>query len=407
MTHSLKILFLEDNEDDVALLKRSLHKSNLLFISSLATNRDEFVEKLSSFVPDIILSDHSLPQFNSLSALEIVKENCPHVPFVLVTGSVSEEFAVQCIKGGAADYVLKDNLIRLPSIIESALNKKELKTENSIIKGLNNELQNANDIIAQKNKDITDSITYAQRIQQAILPERKLLYRNFPESFILYKPKDIVSGDFYWFTEYKGKFIIAVSDCTGHGVPGSLLSMIGYHLLKNAVYLKDLIDPAEILNEIDCGFRDIFEIGKGSEVINDGMDIAICVIDKAASNLTFSSARRPLYIIKDRTLIEIKGSLLPIGGDHGDNYEKHSFHSETINIEKGDRYFMFTDGFADQFGGDKHKKLKVSGFKELLLKLSDQKMPVYKTMVNDFFEEWKRDEEQTDDILVIGFEVNE
>jgi len=403
MSNELKILFLEDNEDDLVLLERSLRKSNVFFVSSHAANREEFVEKLSSFLPDIILSDHSLPQFNSLSALEIVKETCPHVPFVLVTGTVSEEFAVKCIKGGAEDYVLKDNLIRLPAIIESAINKKELKSENTVVKRLNQKLQNANEVIAQKNKDITDSITYAKRIQQAILPEKKLLYRNFPESFILFKPKDIVSGDFYWFAEYRDKFIVAVSDCTGHGVPGSLLSMIGYHLLKNAVYLKDLVDPAEILNEIDRGFREVFGIGTGSEAINDGMDIAISVIDKAASTLTFSSARRPLFIIRDKELIEVKGSTLPIGGVQ---YERVSYYNEAINVQQGDRFFMFTDGFADQFGGDKGKKLKISGFKDLLVKLGGKEINACKAIIDGFFETWRRNEEQTDDVLVIGFEMN-
>jgi sigma-B regulation protein RsbU (phosphoserine phosphatase) len=403
MQEELKILFLEDNEDDVVLVQRALRRSNFSFSASHASNKDEFLKNLSSFSPDIILSDHTLPQFDSLSALEIVKENYPHIPFILVTGSVSEEFAVQCIKSGAEDYVLKSNLIKLPSIIESAINKKDLKTENTVIKSLNKQLKNASEIIAQKNKDITDSITYARRIQKAILPDKKLLYPHLPESFILYKPKDIVSGDFYWFAEHKGKIIIVVSDCTGHGVPGSLLSMIGYHLLKNAVYLKNIIDPAGILNEINSGFRDIFEINKHTEVINDGMDIAICTIDKKKSNLLFSSAKRPLYIIKNKNLIEVKGSSFPIGGDH---YVRHPYKNESIAIEKDDRYYMFTDGFADQFGGHSKKKLKTTGFKELLIGLGEYKMIAQKKILDEYFEKWKRNEEQTDDILVAGFKVD-
>ena len=170
MEDELKILFLEDNLDDLMLVQRALRKSNFHFNPSHASNKEEFITNLSTFSPDIILSDHSLPQFDSLSALEIVKEHYPHIPFILVTGSVSEEFAVKCIKSGAEDYILKDNLIKLPSIIESAINKKDLKNENAIIKSLNEKLKDANEIIAQKNKDVTDSITYAQRIQRAILP---------------------------------------------------------------------------------------------------------------------------------------------------------------------------------------------------------------------------------------------
>jgi len=402
MTEALKILFLEDNEDDLALVQRSLRKSNFLFNAKHAANRDEFVTSLSSFSPDIILSDHTLPQFDSLSALKIVKEYYPHIPFILVTGSVSEEFAVKCIKSGAEDYVLKNNLIKLPSIIENAINKKDLKTENTVIKNLNEKLKNANETIAQKNKDITDSIKYAQRIQRAILPDKRLLNRYLPQSFILYKPKDIVSGDFYWFVEYNGKFIIAVCDCTGHGVPGSLLSMIGYHLLKNTVYLKNIADPAGILNEMNNGFRDIFEIGKRDEAINDGMDIAVCTIDKVNSNLLFSSAKRPLYILKNKALTEVKGSTLPIGGGHS---ERHPYKNESVSIEKGDRFYMFTDGFADQFGGDNQKKLKTTGFKDLLINLGEQSMPSHEKVLGDYFEKWKQGQEQTDDILVAGFEI--
>src|ERR1700722_1488409 len=383
MKEELKILFLEDNNDDLALIQRALRKSNFIFNSSHASNRDEFISNLSSFGPDIILSDHTLPQFDSLSALEIVKEQYPYIPFILVTGSVSEEFAVKCIKGGAEDYVLKSNLLKLPSIIENALGKKELKTENITVRNLNEKLKNANEIIAQKNKDITDSINYAQRIQSAILPSERLLNRYFPGSFILYKPKDIVSGDFYWFTELDGKFIIAVCDCTGHGVPGSLLSMMGYHLLKNTVHLKNIVDPAGILNEVNKGFSDIFGIGTNDDAINDGMDISVCSIDKANSKLTFSGAKRPLYIIKNKTLLEVKGSPFPIGGGH---YERHPYENEEIKIEKGDRYYMFTDGYADQFGGDNHKKLKSVGFKNLLIDHAEQSIQTQKKILDDYFE---------------------
>jgi sigma-B regulation protein RsbU (phosphoserine phosphatase) len=399
----LKILFLEDDADDVQLIERSLRKSNFIYKVAHASNKEEFVVNLASFSPDIILSDHSLPQFDSLSALQIVRENYSHIPFILVTGSVSEEFAVKCIKSGAEDYVLKDNLIRLPSIIESAISKKNLKTENNLVKKLNSKLRIANEEIAQKNKDITDSITYARRIQRAILPDKKQLSKYFPESFILYKPKDIISGDFYWFEEHNGKLIIAVGDCTGHGVPGALLSMIGYHLLKNAVYLKNITDPASILNEMSNGFNNVFDIGKRDEPINDGMDISICSIDKKNESLLFSSARRPLYIIKNEKLTEVKGSLVPIGGNQ---YEKYSYKNQEFIIEKGDKFYMFTDGFADQFGGNLRKKMKTIGFKDLLLRLNDEKMSLNKRALKEYLNAWKRDEEQTDDILIVGFEIS-
>jgi sigma-B regulation protein RsbU (phosphoserine phosphatase) len=402
MGHDLKILFLEDNKDDYALVQHALHQSNFMFKGKLATNKDEFIDSLTSFEPDVILSDHTLPQFDSLSALKIVKDKYPHIPFILVTGSVSEEFAVKCIKTGAEDYILKDNLIKLPSIVENAIHKKELKTENRIIKSLNERLKNAYDIIAQKNKDITDSITYAKRIQKAILPDKKQFYRSLPESFILYKPKDIISGDFYWFAEHAGKSIIAVSDCTGHGVPGALLSMIGYHLLNNILFLKNISSPADILNELNAGFTEVFKTEKDEDPIHDGMDIAIYSVDKTTMTGTFSAARRPLYIVRGNDIIELKGSPLPIGGGYD---ERIHYTNEVVKIEKGDKFYLFTDGYADQFGGKHRKKLKITGFKELILKHHSLKMSLQKKRLNDEIEKWKNEEEQTDDILVLGFEI--
>ena len=400
---SLKILFLEDNEFDLELIQRELRRSNILFTFQLATNREEFIEWLASFSPDLILSDHSLPQFDSISALKIVRDNYPHIPFILVTGSVSEEFAVRCIKNGAEDYILKSNLIRLPSLIENAMNKKNLKIENDVIKNLNEELKHTQQIISQKNKDITDSIKYAKQIQNSILPDKRLFSRTFPEAFIIYKPKDIVSGDFYWFAEYKNRFLIAVGDCTGHGVPGALLSMIGYHLLNNIIYLRNIIQPEAVLEELNKGIRDIFKQGKKNNTVNDGMDIVFCSFDNKNSTLEYAGAKRPVYIIRKNELEEIKGSSFSIGGIQNGicNYK-----STVVQLQQGDKIYMFTDGYTDQFGGTKNKKIKTQRFQEILLEMNAVKMVSQKKILSDFVDEWKKGYDQTDDILVIGIEVN-
>jgi len=402
MKNDLKILFLEDNPTDVMLIQKTLRKS-FHFNASHASNREEFITQLFSFSPDIILSDHSLPQFDSLSALEIVKENSPTVPFILVTGSVSEEFAVRCIKSGAENYVLKDNLMRLPLIIENALSKRELETENSVIKSLNKKLENLYQLIAQKNKDITDSIVYSQRIQKAVLPNANRLQDYLPNSFILYKPKDIISGDFYWFSSHKDTIIMAVSDCTGHGVPGALLSITSCGFIKNSIYLKRKHTPADILNELNTTFCDIFSTGnEQSDPIYDGMDIAVCSYNKSDRTLVFSGAKRPLYILHDGELIEHKCSMQPIGY----SYNARELYNDThIKLEQHDRVYMFTDGFADQFGGNHGKKLKSSSFKTMLLKMKDIPMANQGTYLGEEFDLWRSGEQQTDDVLVMGFEV--
>jgi serine phosphatase RsbU (regulator of sigma subunit) len=402
MKDDLKILFLEDNPDDALLIQRTLKRS-MSFNASYASNRDEFVTQLFSFEPDIVLSDHSLPQFDSLSALEIVKENAPSTPFILVTGSVSEEFAVTCIKSGAENYVLKDNLMRLPSIIENALNKKDLKSENTVVKSLNQKLENLYKIIAQKNKDIIDSITYSQRIQQAILPKPEKLNDILPKSFILYKPKDIISGDFFWFSEQYGTVMLVVSDCTGHGVPGALLSMAGCGFVKISIFLKEKHNAADILNDLNHTFCDVFGIAEENDSpIHDGMDISVCSFNKAQRTIDFSAARRPMYLLRNGEVQEFKSSMHAIGYSY---LQREPYVNLHLKLEKGDRVYMCTDGFADQFGGVDGKKFKSSTLKSMLVEMKDIPIVEQKDRLEMEFNKWKDKDPQTDDVLIMGFEV--
>lgn len=400
MKNPYKILFLEDNENDVMLIEKTLKKS-ISFEAEHATNKQEFISKLSSFAPDIILSDHSLPQFDSLSALEIVKQTSPKTPFILVTGSVSEEFAVTCIKNGAENYILKDNLIRLPSAVEHAMSKKELKTENAVIKGLNQKLEKLYALIRQKNKDVTDSMNYSQHIQQAMLPNIEKVTQVFPNSFILNKPKDIISGDFYWFCEHNHTRIMAVGDCTGHGIPGALLSIASCVFLKNSIYDREKDNAADILNDLNDVFCNTFNVSAENAMM-DGMDIAVCTLFKNRMKLNFSSARRPIYILRDNNIYEFKSSSQPIGY----SYRKREPYSNTeIPVKKKDRIYMFSDGFTDQFGGANGKKFKSSGFRSLILKMQEVPMTEQANYLNNELQKWRTKEEQTDDILIMGFEI--
>lgn len=401
---NIKILFLEDNEFDLELIKRELLNASISFTYRLSATKEEFIDSLSTFFPDIILSDHSLPQFDSLSALRIVKENYPHIPFVLVTGSVSEEFAVTCIKEGAEDYILKRNLMRLPSLIANVMNKTHLKKEFDIIKSLNEELRKTQQIISQKNKDITDSIEYARQIQNSILPEKRLFLKMFPEAFILYRPKDIVSGDFYWFTEYNDNYLVAIGDCTGHGVPGAMLSMIGYHMLNNIIHLRNITRPQLVLEELNRGICEVFKQGKSGSSISDGMDISFCSIDNKNNTLEYAGARRPVYIVGKNGFMQIKGCPFSIGGMQS---EKLRYKNNTVKLDQGDKIYMFTDGYTDQFGGKNNKKMKARKFREILKEISAAKMSTQKRILNDYFNEWKNGFEQTDDILVVGIEIQQ
>jgi DNA-binding NtrC family response regulator len=231
---SIKILLLEDNPADAELIRRELARSGMHFSMHVADSREGFIIGLNNFEPDIILSDHSLPSFNSLEAFAIVNKNY-NIPFVLVTGSVSEEFAVTCMKAGVSDYIIKGSLTRLPGAINNILSGNILKKEKEAVEELHRQLKHAFKEIEEKSKSLTDSIIYARRIQDALLPESNRLEDLVTDSFIFSQPKDIVSGDFYWFEKHEDHLLIAVADCTGHGVPGALMSVVGTSLLNKIV----------------------------------------------------------------------------------------------------------------------------------------------------------------------------
>lgn len=256
--------------------------------------------------------------------------------------------------------------------------------------------------LQEQNNDIKDSIHYAQRIQQSILQTPDQLKNIFSNSFLLYKPKDIVSGDYYWFYEDTSYKYIAVVDCTGHGVPGAMMSMVANSIFKEVFINQKISEPATILNALD------FELEKAvnknqDQNFNDGMDIALVRISKINNTLEFSGAFRSILIVRKNTVIELKGNRYPIG--FYSDIEKQ-FNTEKFELQRGDSVYMYTDGFIDQFGGEKQKKLNKSNFKDLLLTIGDMTMSEQEAFLEYSFNNWKQDLEQTDDVLVLGFCIN-
>lgn len=255
--------------------------------------------------------------------------------------------------------------------------------------------------IEEQKKEITDSINYASRIQSGMLPNYNKLNTFFADSFVLYKPKDIVSGDFYWFGEQNNKYILACADCTGHGVPGAMMSMLGNEKLNNI--LKQTQEPDKVLKLLNKEIRSTFS-GSAGNKIADGMDIAFCSFDSTKRLVHFAGANRPLLLIRNTELKEFSPQKAPIGGN-ADSEQLYSSH--TIDVQKGDVIYVFTDGYADQFGGEKEggKKFMTRRFKELLLEIQSLTMSKQRDMLEARFNEWKRGYEQVDDVLVIGVRI--
>jgi ligand-binding sensor domain-containing protein/serine phosphatase RsbU (regulator of sigma subunit) len=264
------------------------------------------------------------------------------------------------------------------------------------------EIENKNILVEQKNRDITDSINYARRIQQAILPLESQILKSLPDSFVLFKPRDIVSGDFYWFAQIEGKSILAVVDCTGHGVPGAFMSMIGNSLLNEIVYEKKITEPAKILNYLNDGVRLALKQDQENNETHDGMDIVLISLE--GKQLEYAGAHRPLYIINKETLKEIAADKFAIGGIQSGNAKMFTNH--TLELKENDMIYLFSDGYVDQFGGDKGKKFMSKRFQELLLTIQTRSATEQKEILNDTIEEWKKNIEQVDDILVAGIRIS-
>ena len=263
------------------------------------------------------------------------------------------------------------------------LQKEEIELKNQTITV-------AYKVIEEKNMDITDSIRYAKRIQEAILPLREDVNKALPQSFVMYRPKDIVSGDFYWFYQRSGRIYIAACDCTGHGVPEAFMSMIGSDMLNHTM-LDGVEDPGKILTSLNKKTRIALKQHDSSSQTMDGMDIVLCMIENEKQLLTYSSANRPLYFIRNGELAELAPDKSGIAGYTQDDF---SFTSHRVPLQPGDAFYLFSDGFADQFGGKKGKKFTTKRFRELLLSIHELPPGEQEQRIRSTIEQWQGDIEQ-------------
>lgn len=257
--------------------------------------------------------------------------------------------------------------------------------------------------IVQQNREITDSINYAQRIQAGLLPSLAKLEKVFDGSFTFYRPRDIVSGDFYWFDHIDDdRFIIVCADSTGHGVPGAFMSMIGSALIQEIVLRKEITRPSQILSTLDKEVSSTLNQGEGENSTSDGMDIIVCEFNLKTRMLRFASAMRPVILVMDGEQYYIRGNKSSVGGESA--VEKY-FDDQEYYLKKGDSVYMFSDGYPDQFGGPRGKKLKIIRMKNLIEELKDLPMDQQYKAVNEYFDNWKGDQEQVDDVLFMGITI--
>ena len=254
-------------------------------------------------------------------------------------------------------------------------------------------------VLSHKNKDFEDSLKYASRIQSALHTDEKEFHRLFPESFVLQRPKDIVSGDFCWAREIDGNVYFSIADCTGHGVPGAFMSLIGLEFFRQIIVERKIKKPSDVLSEMNYQFNKVFE--NGDEVsLKDGMDLSFCAFNRKEMKLEFAGALHSIYIVRNNEILEIKGDRINIGPDYG--FEPQSFTNQNIKLEEEDTIYMFTDGYTDQFGGPEGKKFKYRRFRHLLLSIHKLPMGRQKKILQENIIQWMGKLDQVDDIMILG-----
>lgn len=309
---------------------------------------------------------------------------------------------------GHALLQMRDELYELKEHLEEKVKDRteEVVKQKEEIENQSKEIEAKNLKLEELYVKVTDSIHYAKRIQQSILPPSTLVQKYFQESFILYKPKDIVSGDFYWMDAVGDKVLISAVDCTGHGVPGAFMSIVGYNNLNMAINVTKAENAATILDKLNESVTSTLRQTHDGTSAKDGMDVALCSFDLKKGSMDFAGAFNPLYRIRANELEIVKGDKFPIG-IHILQEDKKEFKNHNLDVKPGDVYYIFSDGYADQFGGPRGKKFMYRRFRNLLLDIHQKPMEEQRNILDETIEKWMSDsnQEQLDDILVIGIRI--
>ncbi len=400
------ILYIDDEQDNLTVFYSAFRRNFKVYLGNSAQEGMEIMKKHSVH---LVLADQRMPEMTGIEFLEKVKLEYPDCIRMVLTGFTDVEAIIQAInKGRVYRYITKPwSKDDLKITIDHALETYELKQQN---RKLFTDLEEANLTLEKKviertkkietqRREITDSIQYASRIQSALLPEKEELEKHLPSYFILNKPRNIVSGDYYWLAHKDKKVVVAIADCTGHGVPGAFMSILGLAFLNEVLNQTESISANSILNQLRSHvIKSLHQTGKADEA-RDGMEMALCVVDFNKKRLQYSGAFRPLYLIRDRELVEFKGDSMPIGIYSEDD---KSFNNKELILNENDIIYMFTDGYIDQLGGPDRKTFKSKQFKQLLIDIHQKPLNEQKALLEKEYQAWRRDIEQIDDIMVMG-----
>jgi len=383
------VLIVDDNHKNLQVLGGFLKNEGLSV--EFAVEGKAALKWLDSRKFDLILLDIMMPGMDGYEVCSMIKKNpkTSDIPVIFITAVSDTESIIKGFSIGAVDYITK------PFIQDELLAR--VKTQLKAVKS-KQQILNYLGKIEEHDREIGNSILYARNIQNAVLNTTTVSQDNLPDHFILSKPKNILSGDFYWINKIKGNVIFGVMDCTGHGVPGALMSILGATMLNEIIMRHEIVFPDKILECLRQ--RLILSLGQNKEsiIVKDGIEGSLISYNYSSSEVNFAGTQNPILHISGNKMNEIKADRIPIG-----YYEKHSkFTLKTFQVRKGDTIYMYSDGFMDQFGGPESKKIMSGRFRELLSKNHNLPLESQKTKLQDYLSFWQKDLEQTDDILVVG-----
>ena len=377
-----QILIVDDNIVNVKVATAALEGVTTNILS--ANSGERALTILDRVRPDLILMDVNMPGMNGYETVRRIKakSEIADIPVIFLTAQDDVGAKVEGFEAGGVDYVVKP--FQHAEIVARVQTHVKVHT-------LTREL-------AKERESVMDSIRYARRIQRAMLPKVEQIQARIPQSFVLYRPKSVVSGDFFCFFDRDPWAILVLCDCTGHGVPGALMSVVGMSSLAKIVEEREVYDPATILDELDADVRKL--LNQEDDGGNDGMDAVALAVQPARKLLYYSAAMRPFYRVRNGETTEFKAQKMPIGGTlYG---EKH-FSGSSVPIEAGDTFYLASDGFADQFGGEERKKYMGKSFATLLAQIAELPIEAQADALNEELDQWRGELPLTDDVTVIGF----
>lgn len=396
----MKILVVDDNADNIQVIGNILREKG--YAVGFALKGSQAIAMLqNSLGYDLILLDVDMPLMNGFETCKIIRQagKRPDIPIIFLTAFTDVDKIVAGFEAGGNDYLTKPfNPKELLARVHTHLQLK-LKSD---------QVTSMNELLERNNKSMTDSITYASNIQNALLTPLQILRENIPNHFILNKPCQIVSGDFYWFRKEGDSVYIIVGDCTGHGVPGAFMSILAISALSEIVKAGSVLSPADILDKLRKYISETLWYRNPESLLNDGIDLGICLISLENNTILYSGASRPFIIIRKNDftsnyqLIEFRAGQSSLGTLSKDDKR---FANQSINLQPGDHCYLFSDGFVSQFGGENNRKFSSKRLKELLLDIQGTPIEMQGQLMENAFNNWKGDFPQTDDVLMIGMKI--